>query len=112
MTRAEQIREEVSFVLWAMAMAVHVVATMAVELVQLAVAGSARRRHSEYTQGAVSVLKATPQGNATEETGDDRPAAPLSISSRCEHCDGHGWIRGGSPSHHLGTWAERCRMCK
>lgn len=29
----------------------------------------------------------------------------------CKTCGGQGVVRGGSPLHHLGTWAENCPDC-
>ncbi len=57
---------------------------------------------NELPKGAVSVVK--PKG--TEETGNDRPAAPI-----CKWCYGRGYVSGGSPLHHMGTYSEPCPVC-
>lgn len=63
------------------------------------------RLTNEFTKGAVSVLK--PQG--TEETGNDRPAAPI-----CKRCDGTEWIEPSWPvgpgGNSLGGY--ECPVCK
>lgn len=53
---------------------------------------SAPTAHTNTPKGAVSVLN--PQG--TEETGTDRPAAPVLVRGRCDHCGAARMIPAGT----------------
>lgn len=52
---------------------------------------------------------------APAQTGSAEPVSSVDYWQRrghiCKTCGGHGFIRGGSPLHHLGTWADKCSDC-